>query len=130
MGLAMGGRAHYLAPMSILPRPSSPKAAIADLKSFWAAAPKHKITFAAAAVAVPLFLITLFVLSGREADYKPPPIIYVDNWRADRTEAQIKAQQKIDTAKRKDMEAQIAKAEAKKRAYFKSVQDSMKSWGF
>lgn len=130
MGLVLGGSAHYLPPMSILPRPSGPRAVIEDLKGFWASAPKHKVTFALASVAIPTFLIAMFLLSSRDEIYKPPTIIYVDNWRADRTEAQIKAQQKIDTARRKQMEAQIAKAEAEKRAYFKSVQDNMKSWGF
>jgi hypothetical protein len=116
--------------MSILPPISTPSAVYADLKAFWRDGPRYRIIFAITAIVIPFFLITLFLLSSRDAPYKPPEIIYVENWKAGRTDAEIKAQQKIDTAKRKDMEARIAKAEAEKRAYFKNIQDNMKKWGF
>lgn len=86
----------------MFPRPSSPLAAWRDLKGFIAQQQRHKIVFAAIAIAMPCLIVLGFYV---DSNIKPEAqIIYVQSWPADRTDAQIKAQQKIDQAKR-DKEA-------------------------
>ena len=81
-----------------LPRPSSPLAAWRDLKAFLGQQERHKFVFAAIAVIIPMVIVAGFYV---DANIKPEPqIIYVENWPADRTDDQIKAEQKIDQAKR------------------------------
>ena len=84
--------------MSILPRPSSPAAAWRDFKGFVTGRGRHKLWIALVAIAMPALIVTGFY---HDANIKPKPrIIYVEQWPASRTDTQIKAQQKIDEAKR------------------------------
>jgi hypothetical protein len=115
--------------MSILPRPSSPSAAFADFRAALKARSPHKLGFALAAVTIPAFFIAMFLLSVKEAPYRAPTIIYVENWKAGRTTAEIQAQQKIDTAKRKVAEAKLEARKAEMRAYFQEVQRKSKAIG-
>jgi hypothetical protein len=115
--------------MSILPRPVSPAAAWADLRVALSTQSPHKLLFAAAAIAIPAFFGALFFLSNKEMEYKPPPIIYVENWKQGRTDAEIKAQQKVDTAKRKVLEAELEARKAKQRAFFQELQRKSKAIG-
>ena len=85
-----------------LPRPSSPIAAWRDLKAFLGQQERHKFFFAAVAVVIPAVIVTGFYV---DSNIKPEAqIIYVQNWPADRTDDQIKAEQKVDQARR-DKEA-------------------------
>lgn len=52
------------------------------------------------AVAIPLGILFLFDLDGRTNLGPRPQLIYVESWPAGRTDAEIKAQQKIDQAAR------------------------------
>lgn len=95
------------------PRPSSPLAAWRDLKAFMAQQERHKFFFAALAVIIPALIVTGFYV---DSNIKPAPqIIYVQNWPASRTDDEIKAQQKIDQAKR-DKEA------AEKRRHYQELE--------
>lgn len=55
---------------------------------------------AALAVAMPIAIIFLFIVDGRTNILPGPQLIYVESWPASRTDAEIKAQQKIDQAAR------------------------------
>jgi hypothetical protein len=80
------------------PRPSSPLAAWRDLKAFLGQQERHKLVFAVIAICIPAVIVAGFYV---DANIKPEPqIIYVENWPANRTDEQIKAEQKIDQAKR------------------------------
>lgn len=85
--------------MAVFPRPSSPRAVWADLRAFVAAQDRYKIGFGVLALLMPLLIVTGFYF---DSNIKPPPIgtIYVESWPATRTDAEIKAQQTIDQAKR------------------------------
>lgn len=96
-----------------LPRPSSPAAAWRDLKAFLGQQERHKFFFAIIAVLIPALIVTGFYV---DANIKPEEqIIYVENWPADRTDDQIKAEQKIDQAKRD-------KAAAEKRRQYQELE--------
>jgi len=81
-----------------LPRPSSPAAAWRDLRAFLASRDRSQIFFAILAIAMPLLIVLGFAI---DANIKPQPqIIYVESWPANRSEAEILADQKKDQAKR------------------------------
>jgi len=85
--------------MAVFPRPVSPRTLWADLRAFIAQQERYKWGFGALSIMMPAIIVLGFY---HDANIKPPPlgIIYVQSWPADRTDAQIKAQQKIDQAKR------------------------------
>ncbi|HEX8380837.1 MAG TPA: hypothetical protein VF619_09860, partial [Allosphingosinicella sp.] len=81
-----------------LPRPASPRALWADLRAFTSERKPHHWVALALAIAMPLAILFLFDLDGRTNIAPGPQLIYVESWPASRTDAQIKAQQKIDQA--------------------------------
>jgi hypothetical protein len=82
-----------------LPRPASPRALLSDLRAF--AAERSPVHWMAAAVAIvmPIAIVVVFTIDGRTNIAPPAQIIYVESWRADRTDAEIIADQKKDKAK-------------------------------
>ena len=97
--MAKGGATLYL-PAMPLPRPSSPRALLADIKAF--AAQRSRVQWGAAAVAVimPLAIIVLFITDANTNTQPGPQLIYVESWSANRTDAEIIADQKKHQAKR------------------------------
>ncbi|MDB5679050.1 hypothetical protein [Sphingomonas bacterium] len=108
----------------------NPLRAVGDLRRYLASRGRHEIIFLFAALIICTLIVVGFVLGSHvEKLYKPPEIIYVQSWRADRTDAEIIAQQKIDMAQKKIQDAKEAEFEAKKRAEYKRVSDQMKKFG-
>jgi hypothetical protein len=118
----------YQALMALL-RFVSPVAALADLRLFFAARKRHEFIFAALAMAVPGFFIAMFILSTKEAPYKNPDIIFIQDYTGGRTDAQIRAQQKIDSAKAKAQKAIEDADEAKRQQFFKDIGNGMDAVG-
>jgi hypothetical protein len=83
-----------------LPRPASPRALWADIRAF--AAQRSAVQWWAAgfAVIMPFALIVLFLTDSRINTAPPAQIVYVESWRADRTDAEIIAEQKKHQAER------------------------------
>lgn len=100
--LARGEESAYLGAMA-LPRPSSPRALWADLKGFAADRGKHQWIAAAIALAIPGILIGLFVLDSNSIKAEPQ-LIYVESWSADRTDAEIIADQKKRQAEKEALQ--------------------------
>lgn len=98
-GLAPRRAKAYLGAMP-LPRPSSPRALIADIRAF--TAQRSRVQWAALAVAIvmPIALVILFIVDGRTNIAPGPQVIYADSWSANRTDAEIIADQKEHQAKR------------------------------
>lgn len=90
----------YLAAMSIIPRPASPKRAWADLRDYLAEGRRHKVLFLLLAVAMTWVIIWGFLLDSKTNTAPGRKIIYIQNWSEDRTDAEIIAQQKIDLLRR------------------------------
>ncbi len=84
-----------------LPRPASPRALWADLRAFAGERRPHQWIAAAFAVAMPIAIVIIFTIDGRTNIAPGAQIIYVESWRADRTDAEIMAEQKVDSARRK-----------------------------
>ncbi|WP_375398878.1 hypothetical protein [uncultured Sphingomonas sp.] len=107
----------------------SPLRAIGDLRRFLASRGKHEVIFLFASFVVVVLIIAGFVAdSTPPVPYKRPTIVFVQQWRADRTDAQIVAQQKIDAAKKKIVDAKIAREQAETRAAYKRLNDKLKPW--
>ncbi len=114
--LALAGGADYLGTMAI-PRPSGPKALWADLKAVFGAKGPHRLLSAGLAILMPLIGFALFYFSPVKTPYRPADIIYVQQWSADRSAADIAAQQAIDGPRERQARAeQMAHEESRKRA--------------
>ena len=105
-----------------LPRPASPRALWADLKAFAAERSPYKWGAAAVAVIMPLAIVIVFTIDGRTNITPPAQIIYVEQWPANRTDAEIKAQQAKDKA-----EADAFKKERQRQ--FKKVDEDLERMG-
>jgi hypothetical protein len=81
-----------------LPRPASPRALWADLRAFTSERRAHHWVAAALAIAIPIAIVFVFYLDGKTNILPGPQLIYVESWPANRSDAEIKAQQKIDQA--------------------------------
>jgi len=95
-----------------LPKPYSPRAVAADLRAFFGQRSPHQLIAAALALIIPIAIITLFAIDAKDAGTPPPQLIYVKSWPADRTDAEIKADQ--------------AKAQAEKEAFQREKQRQFK----
>lgn len=108
----------YLRGMAFFPRPSSPSAVWADLRAFLKTRTRHQYAFAALSVALPFFILMLFALGSVEEEYRPPEVFWVKTFDPNRTDAEIRAQQKIDTAERlKREEKERAELEERRRPF-------------
>lgn len=94
-----------------LPRPSTPRAAWADLKAFLGTGGRHKLLIGIVSVMMPIIIIIGFVLDGQTNILPGKQVVYIQSWPADRSDAEIIAQQKIDQKKRD------AEREAQRQAY-------------
>lgn len=108
----------------------SPIAALRDLRGFLAARERYELGFLVLAMAITGVFIFAFVSQSQvEAPYKRD-IIYVRQWRADRSDAQIKAQQMIDEAAKQKQQAIDRGEREKRRQEFKRLDDALTNMGF
>ena len=105
-----------------LPRPASPRALWADIRAFTSARRPHQWAAAGLAIAMPLALVILFVTDGRTNIQPGATVTFVESWPANRTDAEIIADQKRDQAARE-------KAMKAKQAEFKKIDDKLKRLG-
>jgi hypothetical protein len=79
------------------PRPSGPRTLWQDLKALAPREP-HQRVFMALSVFITVMIFGIFALDFRQAHVVPEQVIYVQSWPKNRTDAEIKRQQKIDSA--------------------------------
>ncbi len=107
----------------------SPWRAYKDLRAFLATRERYELRFLALAMAVTGCLVYAFVHDSHvEPEYKRE-IVYVEQWSADRTDAQIRAQQAIDAPIKAKRMAQMQAARDKQQAAFKRADDQLTRWG-
>jgi hypothetical protein len=100
VGLAAPLRQPYLATMSWFPRPVSPRAALADLRAFMGNTSREQRLGAILAGLSTTIIVIVFFVDAKINTAPPPQVIYVNDWRADRSDEEIKAEQKTDQAAR------------------------------
>jgi hypothetical protein len=87
----------------------SPRVALADLRAFFGGLERHQLIFGALALLATGGVITVFVLdSVMSLGRDPPQLIYVESWRANRSDAEIRAEQIREQRARKLAERQWA----------------------
>ena len=84
--------------MSWFPRPVGPRAAIADLRAFLRQREREHYIGAALALLVTIVIIIEFFIDSKINTAPPPRIVYAKSWSADRTDAEIIADQKKEQA--------------------------------
>lgn len=94
-----------------LPRPASPRRAWADLSAFFRNRGRHQLVAGGLAIIIPAIIVLGFYTDSN-TNTAPPrrQLIYAESWRADRTDAEIIARQKIDQAARDEALAERQRA--------------------
>ena len=86
--------------MSWYPKPSSPRVAFADLRAFLRQRSREQRIGAALAFLVTTIIVIIFLVDAQINTAPPPQIIYVESYSANRTDAEIIADQQKDKAER------------------------------
>lgn len=84
--------------MSWFPKPSSPAAALRDLRAFMRQRSREQVIGAAAALLFTVLIVIAFTIDTDDAMKPPPQIVVVDIYPANRTRADIIADQKKEQA--------------------------------
>ncbi len=83
-----------------VPRPARPTALWQDLRAFLATRQRHQWLIGAVSIAIPALFVAGFYQDSKIMPPDSNPVVYVQSWPADRSDAEIIAQQKIDQAKK------------------------------
>ena len=103
-GLVKVAPTPYLRAMSWFPRPSSPSAAFRDLRAFMRQRSREQMIGGALAFLVTTIIVIIFFVDAKINTAPPAQIIFVDSWSANRTDAEIIADQKKDQAEKEAFE--------------------------
>ena len=107
----------------------APIRAIRDLRRYLAQRKRYELFGMFAAVVITTLVIAGFVADSRvEVPYQRH-IIYVQSWPADRSDTEIKAQQKIDMTEDAKKRAELDKALKERQQKFKKIDDALNKWG-
>jgi hypothetical protein len=101
------------ADMAIFPPTFGPRAALADLKAFLRQRSREQVIAACLAVLVTIIILIIFLVDSQINTAPPPQIVYIENYGPNRTDADIKADQKKASEERRKQE------EARKREFQK-----------
>lgn len=92
--------------MSWFPRPVGPRAAFRDLGAFMRQRSPEQLIGASLALLSTVIIVILFLVDSKVNTAPPAQIVYVDSWSANRTDAEIAAQQEVDQQKKREAEAE------------------------
>ena len=88
--------------MSWFPKPSSPRAAFADLRAFMRQRSREQVLGLILSILVTLIIVIEFLVDSKINTAPPKQIVYVENYKAGRTDAEIVEQQKKDEIERQE----------------------------
>jgi hypothetical protein len=97
--------------MAILPPMVGPRAALSDLLAFMRQRSRDQVIGASLAVLVTMIIVIIFFVDSKINTAPPPQIVYVENYPASRTDADIIADQKKAAEERRQA------AEARRREF-------------
>jgi len=101
--------------MAILPPTVGPRAAFRDLTAFLRQRSREQVLAATMAVLVTIIIVIIFFVDSKINTAPPQQVIFVENYPANRTDEQIKADQKKAAEDRR-------KAEEAKRKQFQELE--------
>lgn len=86
--------------MGWFPKPVGPRAAFSDLRAFMRQRSREQVIGATLAVLVTVIILIEFLVDSKINTAPPPQVVYAESWSANRTDAEIVAEQKTDQARR------------------------------
>ena len=92
--------------MSWFPRPVGPRAALRDLAAFMRQRSREQLIGAAMALLVTTIIVIEFLVDSKMGTAPPEQIVYAESWSANRSDAEIAADQKKDQAARHAAQAE------------------------
>ena len=92
--------------MPVLPPTHGPRAALGDLAAFLRQRSREQVIGAALALLITAIILILFFVDSKINTAPPATITYVENYPANRTDAEIIADQKRDQAERDALKAE------------------------
>jgi hypothetical protein len=92
--------------MSVFPRPVGPRAALSDLAAFLRQRSREQVIGGALALLVTAIILIEFFVDSKIGTASPPQVVEVQLYAPNRTDAEIKADQKKDQAKRHAYQAE------------------------
>jgi hypothetical protein len=98
--------------MAFFPRPAAPRVLIADIRAF--ARERSRVQWVGLAVAIGMPILIIAGFAHDAVPERDPQLIMVKSWPANRTDAQIMAEQKTD-------EALMKAAKAEKQRQFRKL---------
>ena len=104
--LAGRGGSAYLAAVPWFPRPVGPVAAVKDLAAFLRQRSREQVIGLILSLLVTAIIIIEFVVDSKINTAPPPRLIYVESYSANRTDAEIIADQKKGQAEREAARAE------------------------
>jgi hypothetical protein len=107
----------------------SPLRAYRDLRFFLAGREPYELGFLVLAMVITGVFIWVFASDSHVEQVYKPNIIYVQQWRLDRTDAQIRAQQAIDEADKQRRVAEEKAEQEKSRRQFQKLDKQLNKWG-
>jgi hypothetical protein len=106
----------YLGPMSVLPPMVNPRAAMSDFAAVVrGGSTRDRIVGLSLAVLITIIILIIFFVDAKINTAPPPRIVYVETYAPTRTDADIIAAQKKDSAVKKAFKEQ-------KKAQFKALE--------
>jgi hypothetical protein len=108
----------------------NPLNALRDIRLYFHRRGPLELAFISAALIGTSVIIGLFILDTPPVPRREQEIVYVQQWRADRTDAEIIAQQQKDKPAEDAQRAAFEQAQLKHQAELKKLDDKLKSWGF
>ena len=122
IAIARGWQSAWLPPtypaMAILPPTVGPRAALKDLTAFLRQRSREQVIGASLAVLVTIIIVIIFFVDSKINTASPPQIVYIESFPADRTDADIIADQKKASEERR-------KAEEARRQEFQKLQKQL-----
>ena len=98
-----------------------PVGAIADFRTVWGQAGKNLWWIALAAAAATTGIFSIMVQEEHRILPRPPKVIYITSWRADRSDAEIVASNKANQAYQDKLRAEQAKRDEEVREVYKKI---------
>ncbi len=92
--------------MSWFPRPVGPRAALRDLAAFLRQRSREQVIGGALALLATAIIVIEFLVDSNMGTAPPAQIVYVESWNANRTDAEIIADQKKDQAAKRAYQAE------------------------
>jgi len=107
----------------------SPTRAYRDLRRYLQTRQRHQLWIMLACLVITWGVVFALIQDSRYEKEYHENIVYFQQWPANRTDAEIIAQQKIDGPKEQAAKDAEAKRQADEQAAYKRLDDKLKRWG-